>query len=116
MCLDQGGIVTALKTKPLSITETCFQHHGTGRSPGLKIRFPQGGVGSSPAFGTTTRGEVGDRDGVPGTPNVPIGCKYSLVAETGLASNDRRYAFVQNATVRPGESADVGEIRLGKVD
>jgi hypothetical protein len=38
MCLDQGGIVTALKPKPLSVTPTCFQYHVYGRSPGLKIR------------------------------------------------------------------------------
>ena len=28
--LDQGGIVTALKPKPLSVTPTCFQYHVTG--------------------------------------------------------------------------------------
>jgi len=45
-------------------------------------------------------------------PDVPIGCKYSLVVESGFAAKHRRVAFSENATVRPGESTDVGEIRF----
>jgi hypothetical protein len=48
----QGSIVTALQSKPLSITATCFQYHEYGRRTGLKIRSSQEGVGSSPTFGT----------------------------------------------------------------
>ena len=54
MYVRQGSIVTALKSKPLSITATCFQYHEYGRRTGLKIRSPQEGVGSSPTFGTKT--------------------------------------------------------------
>ena len=39
MYVRQGIIVTALQSKPLSITATCFQYHEYGRSTGLKIRF-----------------------------------------------------------------------------
>jgi hypothetical protein len=37
----QGSIVTALQSKPLSITATCFQYHEFGRRTGLKIRSSQ---------------------------------------------------------------------------
>ena len=47
-----GSIVTALQSKPLSITATCFQYHEYGRRTGLKIRSSQEGVGSGPTFGT----------------------------------------------------------------
>ena len=39
MYVRQGSIVTALQSKPLSITATCFQYHEYGRRTGLKIRF-----------------------------------------------------------------------------
>ena len=51
MYVRQGSIVTALQSKPLSITATCFQYHEYGRRTGLKIRSSQEGVGSSPTFG-----------------------------------------------------------------
>ena len=51
----------ALDSQTLSTTPTCFQRHGYGRRAGLKIRSPQGGVGSSPTFGTRVlRQLVGD--------------------------------------------------------
>ena len=43
--------------------------------------------------------------------DVPTGCKYSLVVESGMAVKDRRVAF-KDATVRAGETTDVGEIRF----
>jgi beta-lactamase regulating signal transducer with metallopeptidase domain/protocatechuate 3,4-dioxygenase beta subunit len=43
-------------------------------------------------------------------PNVPTGCGYSLVAESGAMIGRRRFA-VKDAAVRPGETTDVGEIR-----
>ncbi|HKI21484.1 MAG TPA: carboxypeptidase-like regulatory domain-containing protein, partial [Isosphaeraceae bacterium] len=43
-------------------------------------------------------------------PNVPTGCGYSLVADSGAEVSRRRYAF-KDANVRPGETTDVGEIR-----
>jgi hypothetical protein len=47
----QGSILAAVKPRTLDITPTCFQYHGYGRRPGLKIRSSQEGVGSSPTFG-----------------------------------------------------------------
>ena len=44
----------ALDSQTLSITATCFQYHGTGRGTGLKIRWGNTRVGSSPTFGTET--------------------------------------------------------------
>jgi hypothetical protein len=38
MYVRQGSIVTALQSKLLSITATCFQYHVYGRRTGLKIR------------------------------------------------------------------------------
>ncbi len=45
-------------------------------------------------------------------PDVPVGCNYDLVVESGRTSKQRRVAFHQNAVVRPGETTDVGEIRF----
>ena len=44
-------------------------------------------------------------------PNVPTGCDYSLVAESGAKITQRRVAF-KDAAVRPGETTDVGDIQL----
>ena len=49
---EQVSIVTGLKTKTLSIAATCFQYHEYGRRAGLKIRWGNTRVGSSPTFGT----------------------------------------------------------------
>ena len=38
MYVRQGSIVTALQSKLLSITATCFQYHVYGRRTGLKIQ------------------------------------------------------------------------------
>jgi hypothetical protein len=45
--------VLALDSQTLRITATCFQCHGYGRRPGLKIRWGNTRVGSSPTIGTT---------------------------------------------------------------
>jgi hypothetical protein len=44
--------VLGLNSQTLSITATCFQCHGYGRRAGLKIRWGNTRVGSSPTFGT----------------------------------------------------------------
>jgi RNA polymerase sigma factor (sigma-70 family) len=53
-----------------------------------------------------------DEDGKFVVPDVPIGCKYTLVVESGIAPKGRRVAFIENASVRPGETTDVGDIRF----
>jgi hypothetical protein len=50
--------VLAMDPQTLSINATCFQYHEYGRRAGLKIRSSQGGVGSSPTFGSKTSGWV----------------------------------------------------------
>jgi Carboxypeptidase regulatory-like domain len=55
-----------------------------------------------------------DQEGRFRVPNVPPGCDYQLVAETGVASKRRRVAFFKKASVRAGETTDVGKIRFEK--
>jgi hypothetical protein len=44
-------------------------------------------------------------------PDVPTGCNYRLLAETGLAAKRRQYAFREGEiAVKPGETTDVGDI------
>jgi hypothetical protein len=50
MYVREGSIVTASQSKPLGITATCFQYHEYGRRAGLKIRWGNTRVGSSPTF------------------------------------------------------------------
>jgi protocatechuate 3,4-dioxygenase beta subunit len=53
-----------------------------------------------------------DMDGRFTVPDVPTGCKYSLAVESGATIKQRRFTFLQHASVRPGETTDVGEIRF----
>jgi len=51
------------------------------------------------------------KDGRFTVPNVPTGCGYSLVAESGAMISRLRFV-VKDAAVRPGETTDVGDIQL----
>jgi beta-lactamase regulating signal transducer with metallopeptidase domain/protocatechuate 3,4-dioxygenase beta subunit len=53
-----------------------------------------------------------DKEGQFVVPDVPIGCKYTLVVESGLAAHNRRVAFSKDQVVQSGKSTDVGEIRF----
>ena len=53
-----------------------------------------------------------DKEGRFVVPDVPIGCKYTLVVESGLAAKNRHVAFSKDQVVQPGKSTDVGEIRF----
>jgi beta-lactamase regulating signal transducer with metallopeptidase domain/protocatechuate 3,4-dioxygenase beta subunit len=55
-----------------------------------------------------------DRDGRFQVPNVPTGCDYALVIESGATIKDRRVSFARDLKVRPGETTDAGEIRFAK--
>ena len=56
--------------------------------------------------------EVGSgRDGKFTLPDVPTGCGYKVVGYTGGRLSQRQVAF-EDVTVRPGETTDVGDIRL----
>jgi len=52
-----------------------------------------------------------NRDGRFEVLKVPVGCEYGLVAESGTMIKQRRVAFGK-ASVKPGETTDVGEIRF----
>ena len=46
-------------------------------------------------------------------PDVPTGCDYSLNVDSSMgAVKDLRFTFLERATVKPGETTDVGEIRF----
>ena len=53
------------------------------------------------------------KDGRFTVPDVPTGCEYTLVAESGAVIGRRR-ALAQHVAVRPGETKDVGEMRLSR--
>ena len=52
-----------------------------------------------------------DRDGRFAVLKVPVGCEYGLVVESGTMIKQRQVAFGK-ASVKPGETTDVGEIRF----
>ncbi len=56
---------------------------------------------------------VSDRDGRFEIPNVPTGCDYSLNIMAGTMIKERRHASA-DASVRPGETTDVGDIAFKK--
>jgi beta-lactamase regulating signal transducer with metallopeptidase domain len=60
------------------------------------LRFPEGASG---------------KDGRFTVPDVPTGCDYSLLFESHAPAMRRRFV-VDDAAVRPGETMDVGDIRL----
>ena len=45
-------------------------------------------------------------------PDVPAGCEYSLGVESSDPLPNRRFAFSKHLTIKPGATADAGEIRL----
>jgi protocatechuate 3,4-dioxygenase beta subunit len=53
-----------------------------------------------------------DRSGKFVVPQVPTGCPYALVVESGLGPRDHRVAFAQDLSVRAGETTAVGDIRF----
>ncbi|WP_165226824.1 M56 family metallopeptidase [Aquisphaera insulae] len=46
--------------------------------------------------------------------DVPVGCEYGMVVESSGSMTRMRVAFRKKASVRPGETTDVGEIKFGK--
>lgn len=45
-------------------------------------------------------------------PDVAVGCDYAIAVESPGSIKERKFAFLKQATVRPGETTDVGEIRF----
>jgi hypothetical protein len=54
---------------------------------------------------------VSRKDGRFTLPDVPTGCEYSVLVESRASAMRRRFV-VKDAAVRPGETTDVGDIRL----
>jgi beta-lactamase regulating signal transducer with metallopeptidase domain len=52
------------------------------------------------------------KDGRFTVPDLPTGCEYSLLFEGIAPAMRRRVAVMKDANVRPGETTDVGDIRL----
>jgi hypothetical protein len=104
---DKNGPVVVTLEPSATITGRIVDPDGNPVSggtiqPGLKPsgdfapRLPQIGCG---------------RDGRFTVPNVPTGCDYYLVAESGANITQLRFV-VKDAAVRPGETTDVGDIKL----
>jgi len=78
--------------------------------PGARVRpalLPAGDFSLSLPQVTT------DQEGRFRVPDVPTGCDYALAVESLEAIKKRRFAFSsKDITVKPGEMADVGEIRF----
>jgi beta-lactamase regulating signal transducer with metallopeptidase domain/protocatechuate 3,4-dioxygenase beta subunit len=109
---DKNGPVTVMLEPLATIVGRVVDADGNPVSGATVRSDPQPGGDFSLHLNEVPSG----KDGRFIVPDVPIGCEYNLVAESGLAVNNRRCAFFQNAKLLPGESTDVGEIRLAKVD
>jgi hypothetical protein len=57
---------------------------------------------------------VTDENGRFRVPDVPTGCDYALAVDSGGALKTRRFAFSSSVQVRPGETADAGDIEFTK--
>jgi hypothetical protein len=76
--------------------------------PGARLRVD---VEPTEGFIQTLSNVVSDRDGRFEVLNVPTGCEYGLVVEAGTMIREHRVAF-SNASVKPGQTADVGDIKF----
>ncbi len=52
-CWQKSGDVTVCQASNLTVSPTCFQRHAYGSNAGLKIRWGNTRVGSSPTFGNS---------------------------------------------------------------
>jgi len=58
-------------------------------------------------------GVISDADGRFVIPNVPTGCDYAIQFHHTQAPRTSRMGSVEKVSVKPGETADVGELRFG---
>jgi beta-lactamase regulating signal transducer with metallopeptidase domain/protocatechuate 3,4-dioxygenase beta subunit len=64
-------------------------------------------------FSTSLPEVTTDEQGRFQVPNMPTGCDYALVVVSNKGpGKDRRFTFLEKATVKPGDTTDVGEIRF----
>jgi beta-lactamase regulating signal transducer with metallopeptidase domain len=105
---DAGGPVVA-RLEPLAALAGRVVDASGNPVPGAFVRpdlLPHGDFGTSLAQVST------DQNGRFLVPEVPTGCDYSFAVESPGGIRERRYAFLKKATVKPGETTDVGEIRF----
>jgi beta-lactamase regulating signal transducer with metallopeptidase domain/protocatechuate 3,4-dioxygenase beta subunit len=105
---DAGGPAVA-RLEPLAALAGRVVDASGNPVEGATIRpdlLPHGDFGTSLAQVTT------DQSGRFLVPEVPTGCDYALAAESPGMNRDRRFAFLKKATVKPGETTDVGDIRF----
>ena len=76
--------------------------------PGATMRVD---VEPTEGFINTLTSVGSDRNGKFEVLNVPTGCEYGLVVESGTMIKEHRAAF-GNARVKPGETTDAGDIRF----
>jgi len=105
---DAGGPVVA-RLEPLATLAGRVVDAGGNPVPGATVRpdlLPGGDFSLSLAQVAT------DRHGRFLVPEVPAGCDYGLAVESPGGIRERRFAFLKKASVKPGETTDVGEIRF----
>ncbi len=106
---DKKGPVTITLERLAMITGRAADADGNPIS-GATIRvvpYPQTSGGFSLELGRFATGEGGRFS----LANVPTGCEYRLYFESGNGTKDTKFTRC-SATVRPGETTDVGEIRF----
>jgi hypothetical protein len=105
---DASGAVIA-RLEPVAALAGCVVDAGGNPVQGAMIRpdlLPGGDFSLSLAQVAT------DEHGRFLVPEVPTGCDYSLAVEGPGGIRERKYAFLNKATVKPGETTNVGEIRF----
>ena len=105
---DKNGPVVVTLEPSATITGRVTDADGNPVS-GVAIRTAPQPVGD---YSLHLAQVVSGSDGRFVVPDVPIGCKYAVVAGSGFTPKDRRAAFFEDATLRPGETTDVGDGRL----
>ncbi len=104
---DAIGPVVVTLTPTATITGRVVDADGNP-VPGATVRVD---VEPTEGFVHQLANVTADRDGRFEVLKVPVGCDYGLVAESGTMIKQRRVAFGK-ASVKPGETTDIGEIRF----
>jgi protocatechuate 3,4-dioxygenase beta subunit len=105
----KGPVVVALE--PLaSLTGRVVDHEGNPVAGANVTPLPL----PSGDFGLRLPPVTSDASGRFRAAELPPGCEYSLTVESPGTPRNRRFAFLKQATVKPGETTDVGEIKFDR--
>jgi hypothetical protein len=102
-----GVVVVALE--PLATITGLIADADGNPVPGAMVRANLLPSGDS---GLQLDGVATGKDGRFRISDVPVGCEYSLMVNSGATVKERKFAFSNKQSVRPGEVTDVGEIKL----